>query len=194
MILTPEHPVKSAAAIKVLIVDDSAIVRKLLARELSKDRMINVIATAADPYIARDKIVALRPDVITLDVEMPRMDGITFLKKLMEHMPIPVVVVSSLTGQGTQTALDAMSAGAVDVVLEDLERLSLLFPQERRTAGDRQHGVDVVCIRGNGHTRRPACEQRGCGERGEEPARKHQGVCVSKCPPKPKRIADSTLF
>ena len=97
MILTPEHPVKSAAAIKVLIVDDSAIVRKLLARELSKDRMINVIATAADPYIARDKIVALRPDVITLDVEMPRMDGITFLKKLMEHMPIPVVVVSSLT-------------------------------------------------------------------------------------------------
>lgn len=116
MTLMTQQPVQRTAAIKVLIIDDSAVVRKLLTRELSKDPMINVVGAAADPYIARDKIISLRPDVITLDIEMPRMDGITFLKKLMAHMPMPVIVVSSLTGQGTQTALEAMSAGAIDVV------------------------------------------------------------------------------
>jgi two-component system chemotaxis response regulator CheB len=111
------HPSQQATApVRVLIVDDSAVVRKMLTRELAKDPGIEVIATAADPYIARDKIVSLRPDVITLDVEMPRMDGITFLKKLMQHMPMPVIVISSLSGEGTKTALEAMSAGAVDVV------------------------------------------------------------------------------
>lgn len=102
--------------IRVLIVDDSAVVRQLLTRELSRDKGIEVVGVAADPYIARDKILALKPDVLTLDVEMPRMDGITFLRKLMAHFPLPVIVVSSLTAQGTETALEAMSAGAVDVV------------------------------------------------------------------------------
>src|SRR3982751_6384305 len=87
--------------IRVLIVDDSAVVRQLLTRELAKDPQIQVVGTAPDPYVARDKIVALRPDVLTLDVEMPRMDGITFLRKLMEHFPIPVIVLSTLTGRGT---------------------------------------------------------------------------------------------
>lgn len=102
--------------IRVLIVDDSAVVRQMLTRELSRDTSIEVVGAAPDPYIARDMIVELRPDVLTLDVEMPRMDGITFLRKLMKHHPMPVIVVSTLTAHGTQTALEALSAGAVDVV------------------------------------------------------------------------------
>jgi two-component system, chemotaxis family, protein-glutamate methylesterase/glutaminase len=108
--------VKSALAVKVLIVDDSALVRQVLERGLSADPMIHVIATAADPYAARDRIVEQRPDVITLDVEMPRMDGVEFLRKLMPQMPIPVVMVSSLTQAGAQATLDALEAGAVDFV------------------------------------------------------------------------------
>lgn len=106
----------SSAPIRVLVVDDSAVVRDVLARELSADPEIEVVDTAIDPYIARDKIVALRPDVVTLDLEMPRMDGLTFLGKLMHFLPLPVVVVSSLTPQGSEAALDALAAGAFDVV------------------------------------------------------------------------------
>ncbi|MCB0351995.1 MAG: chemotaxis response regulator protein-glutamate methylesterase [Bdellovibrionales bacterium] len=103
-------------SIKVLIVDDSAIVRQTLERELSADPEFEVLGTAPDPYIARDKIVRLKPDVITLDIEMPRMDGLSFLKKLMQHYPIPVVVVSSLAKQGSEVALEAIRSGAVEVL------------------------------------------------------------------------------
>lgn len=109
-------PAVLQTSIKVLIVDDSAIVRKILSKQLNQYRGIEVIATAPDPYIARDKIVALKPDVITLDVEMPRMDGITFLKKLMKHNPMPVIVLSSLTPKGSKVALEALMAGAVEVI------------------------------------------------------------------------------
>ena len=102
--------------IKVLIVDDSAIVRKILTEQLGRDSGIEVVGTAPDPYVARDKIVALNPDVVTLDIEMPRMDGITFLRKLMQHRPIPVIVLSSLAAKGSKVALEALSAGAVEVV------------------------------------------------------------------------------
>jgi len=102
--------------IKVLVVDDSAIVRKILTEELSKERGIQVIGTALDPYVARDKIVKLKPDVVTLDIEMPRMDGITFLKKLMKYHPIPVIVVSSLTPKGGKVALEAIESGALEVL------------------------------------------------------------------------------
>jgi two-component system chemotaxis response regulator CheB len=102
--------------IKVLIVDDSAVVREIFTNELSKDSELEVVGTAIDPYIARDKIVKLKPDVITLDVEMPRMDGITFLRKLMRYQPIPVIIVSSLTPKGGQLALEAMNAGAVEIL------------------------------------------------------------------------------
>lgn len=102
--------------IKVLIVDDSAVVRQTFERELSTDNDIEVIGTAPDPYIARDKIISLKPDVITLDIEMPRMDGLTFLKKLMAHMPIPVIIVSSLSKQGSEIALEALESGAIDVM------------------------------------------------------------------------------
>lgn len=102
--------------VRVLIVDDSAIVRKILTQELGRHPEIEIIGTAPDPYVARDKIVALNPDVLTLDVEMPRMDGITFLRKIMKHRPMPVIVLSSLTPEGGQTALEALEAGAVEVM------------------------------------------------------------------------------
>lgn len=98
------------------MVDDSAIVRKIFTKELSKEPDIEVIGTAPDPFVARDKIVLLKPDVITLDIEMPRMDGLTFLKKIMKYHPLPVIVVSSLTPQGSKMALDALESGAVDVL------------------------------------------------------------------------------
>jgi len=103
-------------AIRVLIVDDSATARAVLADILGSDPVIEVVGTASDAYIARDKIVELRPDVICLDVEMPRMDGITFLKRLMHYMPLPVIMVSSLTQSGAKTTLEALEAGAVDFV------------------------------------------------------------------------------
>lgn len=101
---------------KVLIVDDSAIVRKILSKQLDAHPSIEVIATAPDPYIARDKIVTLNPDVLILDVEMPRMDGVTFLKKLMKYHPMPVIIFSSLTPQGSKTAVEALASGAVEVL------------------------------------------------------------------------------
>lgn len=102
--------------IKVLIIDDSAVVRSILADVLEKDPSIRVVGSAPDPFIARDKIVELKPDVLTLDVEMPRMDGITFLKKLMASHPMPVVMVSSLTQKGAATTMAAMEAGALEIV------------------------------------------------------------------------------
>ncbi len=102
--------------IKVLVVDDSAIVRKVLSERLDQFSDIKVVGTAPDPFVARDKIVALRPHVLTLDIEMPRMDGVTFLQRLMQVYPMPVVVLSSLTTRGSQTAVDALAAGAVEVV------------------------------------------------------------------------------
>jgi len=102
--------------IRVLVVDDSAIVRKLASEALNADPEIEVVGTAIDPFVARDKIVELEPDVITLDIEMPRMDGITFLKILMKHRPMPVVVMSSISQKGSVHAMEALDAGAVDVI------------------------------------------------------------------------------
>jgi len=106
----------SRPRIKVLIVDDSATVRKIFSETLSQEEDIEVVGTAPDPYVARDKIVQLGPEVITLDIEMPRMDGLTFLKKLMQYYPLPVIVVSSLTPQGSKMALEALESGAVEVL------------------------------------------------------------------------------
>jgi two-component system chemotaxis response regulator CheB len=102
--------------IRVLVVDDSAFVRRVLSEELGRHADIEVVGTAVDPYAAREKIVRLRPDVVTLDVEMPRMDGLSFLAKLMRHMPIPVVVVSSLGTRDSEVAVRALALGAVEVV------------------------------------------------------------------------------
>jgi two-component system chemotaxis response regulator CheB len=102
--------------IKVLIIDDSAVVRQVLSSELSKAPDIEVIGTASDPYFAQDKINTLKPDVITLDIEMPRMDGLTFLKKLMAQVPIPTIIVSSLSQKSSGIALEALAYGAFDVI------------------------------------------------------------------------------
>jgi two-component system chemotaxis response regulator CheB len=110
--------------IKVLVVDDSALVRKLLTEELSRYSDIDVVGGAIDPYVARDKIVRLKPDVITLDLEMPRMDGLSFLSKLMKYHPLPVVVVSSLTPKNSQNAIRALELGAVEVICKPGSSLS----------------------------------------------------------------------
>jgi two-component system chemotaxis response regulator CheB len=101
---------------RVLIVDDSAVVRQMLSEILASDRDIEVVGTAADPLLAREKIKRLAPDVITLDVEMPRMDGLAFLENLMRLHPLPVVMISSLTERGADTTLQALALGAVDFV------------------------------------------------------------------------------
>ena len=105
-----------AERIRVLIVDDSAVVREMLTRELSRDPQLEIVGAAPDPFVARDMIVRLQPHVLTLDVEMPRMDGLSFLRKLMQHFPLPVVIFSSLTAKGGELALEAMDAGAVEVM------------------------------------------------------------------------------
>ncbi|HEY5851935.1 MAG TPA: chemotaxis response regulator protein-glutamate methylesterase [Lysobacter sp.] len=102
--------------IRVLVVDDSALVRQLMTQLLGDAEGIEIVGTAADPYIAREKIKQLNPDVLTLDVEMPRMDGLTFLRNLMRLRPMPVVMVSTLTERGAQVTLDALALGAVDFI------------------------------------------------------------------------------
>src|SRR5688572_26116540 len=122
--------------IGVLIVDDSSVVRQVLSRELARQKGIRVLGAAPDPFVARDKILALRPDVVTLDIEMPRMDGLTFLRRLMKHHPLPVIVVSSLTASGTATALACLEAGAIEVVSK---------PNESYSVGDlAEHLGDII--------------------------------------------------
>jgi len=142
---------------RVLVVDDSAVVRQIFARELAKDPDIEVVGAAPDPYVARDLIVRLKPDVITLDLEMPRMDGITFLRKLMHYYPIPAVVVSSLTPSGGELALEALAAGAIDVMCK---------PGAAFTVGDMSaeliHKVKAAAEAGpRMRARRPAAQAAG---------------------------------
>src|ERR1035441_7570519 len=106
----------SSRKIRVLIVDDSASVRQMLTQILESDPQIEVIGVAADPYIAVERIRQNPPDVITLDVEMPRMDGLTFLDRIMSQHPIPVVICSSLTVKGSDVALAALERGAVEII------------------------------------------------------------------------------
>jgi two-component system chemotaxis response regulator CheB len=118
---------------KVLIVDDSALMRQILTEILSRDPSLEVVGSASDPYIARERILRLSPDVVTLDVEMPRMDGLTFLEKLMRAHPLPVVMVSSLTERSCETTWRALELGATDFVTKpklDVQTGTLLLAQE----------------------------------------------------------------
>ena len=144
--------------IKVLIVDDSAVVRTIFTKELSLDPELKIIGTAPDPYVARDMIVKLQPDVVTLDIEMPRMDGVTFLRKLMKHYPLPVIVVSSLTKRGSDLAMEALHEGAVDVMCKpgpsySVGDMSLRYSGDhqnriRRSAGNSHHCPrNLQCLR-----------------------------------------------
>ena len=102
--------------VRVLVVDDSPVVCRVIAGLLGRDTDIEVVGTAGDPYVARDLILSLEPDVLTLDIDLPRMQGLAFLRVLKEHRPLPVIIVSSFTPEGSLTALEALSAGAVDVI------------------------------------------------------------------------------
>jgi two-component system chemotaxis response regulator CheB len=102
--------------VRVLIVDDSAIVRKMLADTLRDEPDMEVVGVASDPFVARDLILQRKPDVLTLDIEMPRMDGLTFLRRVMEHHPMPVIIVSSVTPSGSAISIEALAAGAIDVI------------------------------------------------------------------------------
>ncbi len=101
---------------RILVIDDSALVRRLLCEALARMPDVEVVGTAQDPYVARERIVELEPDVLTLDIEMPRMDGLSFLDKLMQHHPLPVVVISSLTPRGSEMAMRAYELGATEVL------------------------------------------------------------------------------
>ena len=107
---------QTGGPIRVLIVDDSAVVRRLLSEALSGQPDIEVVGTAPDPFVARDKILELRPDVLTLDIEMPRMNGLTFLKRVMHYQPMPVIIISSLGQAGCSASVEALRLGAVDVL------------------------------------------------------------------------------
>ena len=107
---------KTLAKVRVLIVDDSASVRQVLKDVLESDPQIEVMGVAQDPYVAVERIQQERPDVITLDIEMPRMDGLTFLEKIMCQHPIPVVICSTLTGGGSDAALAALEKGAIEII------------------------------------------------------------------------------
>ena len=102
--------------VRVLVVDDSALMRQLISTMLSADPEIEVVGTAPDPHVARERIKALHPDVVTLDIEMPRMDGVTFLRKIMSLRPMPVVMISTLTQAGAEVTLEALEIGAVDFI------------------------------------------------------------------------------
>lgn len=131
-----------ARKIRVLVVDDSALVRKAISDALNADPEIEVVGSACDPYVAREKILRLHPDILTLDMEMPRMDGLTFLKILMAQHPLPVVVVSSLTQAGSKLAMDAIEAGAVDVLAKPGGSTTVGRPG-RKTRLPRQGGRGV---------------------------------------------------
>lgn len=136
--------------IKVLVVDDSAIVRKILTDTISAEDDLEVIATAPDPYVARDKILSLNPDVITLDIEMPRMDGLTFLKKLMQYHPMPVIIISSLGHASCEASIEALRLGAVEVLAKPAGPYSIgelrgcLRQKIRAAAGSRVRPVATV--------------------------------------------------
>ncbi len=132
-----------ARIIKVLVVDDSAMVRQALTAVLEFDPEIRVMATAPDPYVAAQKIAQELPDVIMLDVEMPRMDGITFLRKLMSQHPLPVVICSSLAQSGSDTVMRALESGAVDIITKPALGVQGFFLEERQRIIDAVKGAAV---------------------------------------------------
>ncbi len=134
--------------VRVLIVDDSALVREMLSSMLGSSRRIEIVGTASDPIVAREKIKKLRPDVLTLDVEMPRMDGVTFLRNLMRLHPLPVVMVSSLTEQGADVTLEALELGAIDFVTKPKVDLAHEF------TGYQEELVEKVLVAAKANVRR----------------------------------------
>jgi two-component system chemotaxis response regulator CheB len=148
--------------IRILIVDDSAIVRRILTEALSGESDIEVVGTAPDPYVARDKILALRPDVLTLDIEMPRMDGLTFLKKLMHFHPLPAIIISSLAQPSCLAAIQALEFGAVEVLAK---------PGGPYSVGELRHNLaQKVRAAAAARIRRPESVSVACKTESSQPA------------------------
>ena len=145
--------------IKVLIVDDSALVRQTLVSILESDPQIEIVGVAADPYIAVAKIKECVPDVITLDIEMPRMDGLTFLKKLMSQHPIPVVVISTLTEKGTDSALLALEYGAVEVLAKPKVNTKILLEQSKIELCDKVKAAALANVKRRSFSARTATSE-----------------------------------
>ncbi|MEO1054231.1 MAG: chemotaxis response regulator protein-glutamate methylesterase [Bacteroidota bacterium] len=139
--------------IKVLVVDDSAVVRQSLSRILNSSEHLEVIGVASDPYVAVRKISKQVPDVITLDIEMPKMDGITFLQRIMSQHPIPVVIISSLTAKGSELAIRALELGAVDIIQKNTLSVDTFSDNARQI-------MDVVNAAGKSVIRRRARRQQ----------------------------------
>lgn len=133
--------------IKVLVVDDSAVVRQTLVEVLGTAPGIEVVATAADPYIAVEKLRRCRPDVIILDIEMPRMDGLTFLNRLMAQHPMPVVICSSLVGEGSETQMRALECGAVDIIAKPMQGTRRFLEESRGRLVDAIRGAAQARVR-----------------------------------------------
>src|SRR5579884_2294054 len=149
-----------SSPVRVLVVDDSQVMRQLLSTLLAADPEIEVVGTAADPHIAREQIKALNPDVVTLDVEMPHMDGLTFLRKIMTLRPMPVVMISTLTQSGAETTLEALEIGAVDFIAKptdlsgSLTELTAELQRKVKAAAGVRLGVNRVAASAPARQRR----------------------------------------
>lgn len=141
----------TGSPVRVLIVDDSALMRQLISTMLSSDPEIEVVGTAPDPHVAREKIKSLNPDVVTLDIEMPRMDGLTFLRKIMSLRPMPVVMISTLTQAGAEVTLEALEIGAVDFIAKPVTDVASAMGE---LAADMQGKVKAAA-RSSARARRP---------------------------------------
>ncbi len=181
----------SKKKLRVLVVDDSALVRKTITDCLNLDPAIEVVGSACDPYVAREKIMRLSPDVITLDLEMPRMDGLTFLRILMQHHPMPVVVVSSLAQAGSQVALDALEAGAVDVLAKPNGTMSV-----GALAGQLAHHVKAAAasVRFRGMMARADRSAAGSAAAAAKPAVANEPAAVQPPPPYTGRVDNRQLI
>ena len=177
--------------LRVLVVDDSALVRKTITDCLNLDPGIEVVGSACDPYVAREKIMRLSPDVITLDLEMPRMDGLTFLRILMQHHPMPVVVVSSLAQAGSQVALDALEAGAVDVLAKPNGTMSV-----GALAGQLAHHVKAAAasVRFRGMMARAERSATGSAAAAVKPAVANEPAAGPPPPPYTGRVDNRQLI
>jgi two-component system, chemotaxis family, protein-glutamate methylesterase/glutaminase len=188
MITTPalhDSPPSAKRRIRVLIVDDSALVRSLLSDILSTDRFIEVVGVAGDAHVAREKIKALNPDVITLDVEMPKMDGITFLRNLMRLRPMPVVMVSSLTERGADVTLDALAIGAVDYLSK---------PKIDLAATLKDYGEELIeKIKTAAKASVRALDPRRAATIAARPAHNADAVLAKARPPKQLRTTDRII-
>ncbi len=175
--------------IKVLIVDDSAVVRKLLTEALSRSRDIEVVGVALDPFIAVSKIGKLKPDILTLDIEMPRMDGLTFLSKLMKSQPMPVIMVSTLTEKGANATIKALEYGAIDFILKP----SLEDESEFKIFSDDL--IEKIITAGGSKVKKKVIQRESAKTGGIEIAEKHTAdVILSKAPSKRMKRRTDTII